>query len=84
MIEVEVYACGETADEASAASALGDAKGLDEYHASHPFGLLYWHRRPFTVMFATDEAAARFIDRLAACGYQARRTAPDRLMSPPT
>jgi hypothetical protein len=74
MNAVEVYDLDATADEAAAMRALQEAKGLDEYHATQPFGLLYWHRRPFSVRFDSAEAAARFIERLRACGYHGRLT----------
>jgi hypothetical protein len=77
MVAVEVYDCDEAADEAAAVRILREAKGLDDYEASHPFGLLHWHKRPFSVYFATREEAAGFIQRLGACGYQARLGVPD-------
>jgi hypothetical protein len=75
MVSVEVYDCGESADEAAAVRALREIKGLDEYHASHPFGLLHWHKRPFSVAFATAEEAGRFIDMIQVCGYHGRLVA---------
>jgi hypothetical protein len=69
MISVEVYECGEAADETAAVRVLRDAKGLNDYHASQPFGLLYWHKRPFSVAFDSAEEANRFIEQLQACGY---------------
>lgn len=57
--------------------ALRKAKGLDEYHASHPFDLLYWHRRPFTVQFTSAEGAGRFLERHLAWGYLGRLLPPN-------
>ena len=74
MISVEVYQVDDTADEAAAVRALQEAKGLDDHYARKPFGLLYWHKRPFSVPFASAEEAGRFIDRLRSCGYHCRLT----------
>jgi hypothetical protein len=77
MISVEVYECDATADEAAAVHALRHAKNLDDYHASQPFGLLHWHKRPFSIPFASVEEARRFIERLQECGYRSRLAAPE-------
>jgi hypothetical protein len=71
---VEVYGLDDTADEAAAVRVFQEAKGLDDHDARQPFGLLYWHRRPFSVRFASEELAGQFVERLRACGYLARLT----------
>jgi hypothetical protein len=71
---VEVYDLDDTADESAAVRVFQEAKGLDDHHARQPFGLLYWHHRPFSVQFASEELAGQFVERLRACGYLARLT----------
>ena len=75
MVAVEVYDLDDTADEAAAVHALQEAKGLDDHHTKQPFGLLYWHKRPFSVEFASADEAGRFVERLRACGYHGRLAA---------
>ena len=72
MISVEVYDLDDTADEAAAVRTLQETRGLDNHHASQPFSLLYWHKRPFSVQFSSAEEASRFVERLRTCGYRAR------------
>jgi hypothetical protein len=72
MIFVEVYECGEAADETAVLGVLRVAKGLNDYHASQPFGLVYWHKRPFSVVFDSVEEATRFMEQLLPYGYQSR------------
>ncbi len=72
MIVVEVYDLDATADEGAAVRALQEAKGLEDHHAKQHFGLLYWHKRPFSIEFDSAEAAAQFVERLRTCGYHAR------------
>jgi hypothetical protein len=79
MVAIEIYGLDDNADEGAAARALRDAKGLDDHHAKQPFGLLYWHKRPFSVGFASEDEADRFVERLRACGYHARRAGGDQV-----
>ena len=72
MVAVEIYGLDDSADEAGAVRVLQTAKGLDDHRATQPFGLLFWHKRPFTLEFASQEEAGRFIERLKACGYHGR------------
>jgi hypothetical protein len=54
MVAVEVYGLDDSADEAGAVRVLQTAKGLDDHRATQPFGLLFWHKRPFTLEFASQ------------------------------
>jgi hypothetical protein len=72
MVPVEVFGADDDADEDAAIDILREAKGLDDYHAEKPFGLLYWHKRPFTIHFTTADEADDFMEQLQACGYQSR------------
>jgi hypothetical protein len=77
MKTVEVFGMDDTADEDAAVQSLKEAKGLDDHEARQPFGLLYWHKRPFAVRFASTEEADRFLERLGASGYHGRLIAGD-------
>jgi len=72
MTAVEVYRLDDNADETSAVRALQEAKGLDNHDATQPFGLLFWHKRPFTVEFTSENEANRFNEQLRAFGYHGR------------
>jgi hypothetical protein len=63
-----VYGLDDTADECAAVRVFQEAKGLDDHDARQPFGLLYWHHRPFLVQFASEELAGQFVERPRACG----------------